>query len=70
VNGLFAHGRLSVSPKCPLTIEALEDQPWDPDSDPVVPLKDGVLDNRADALGYACWAKYPLRRETIIGRAA
>lgn len=70
VNGLFAHGRLTVSPRCPMTIEALERQPWDPNTDPVVPLKDGILDNRADALGYVAWARYPLRRATIIGKAA
>lgn len=70
VNGLFAHSRLTISPRCPLTIEAVEKQPWDTGSDPVVPEKDGVLDNRTDALGYLCWARYPLRRPTIIGKAA
>lgn len=70
VNGLLAHGRLTISPKCPLLLEALEEQPWDAEADPVVPLKDGVLDNRNDALGYVCWAKYPLRRATLIGKKA
>jgi hypothetical protein len=70
VNGLFANDRLTVSPHCTKTLEAVEKQAWDPDTDPIVPVKDGILDNRTDALGYACWAKYPLKRETIIGRAA
>jgi hypothetical protein len=70
VNGLFANDRLTISSHCSKTLEAIEKQAWDTESDPVVPIKDGILDNRTDSLGYACWAKYPLRRETIIGKAA
>lgn len=68
VNGLFANGRLTVDiEKCPLLVEALEKQPWGDDGEPE---KDGKLDNRTDALGYPCWRKFPLRRETVLGRAA
>lgn len=69
VNGLFYNGRLTVSPKCPLLIEALEKQAYD---DKGEPEKDGILDNRNDALGYACWAKFPLApvRALIAGKKA
>jgi hypothetical protein len=67
VNGLLHNGRLFVTPDVPKVLEALEKQPWDTDHDPVVPLKDGLLDNRTDALGYLCWGRFPLRGDFLLG---
>lgn len=66
VNSLFWSKQLTVSPKCPLTIEALEKQAWDAGG---APEKDGVLDNRMDALGYVVWFRAPLRQSRAsLGR--
>lgn len=70
VNGLFAHNRASLSPRCSNTIAALEKQGWDLDADPVVPEKDGWHDNFADAFGYVAWKLAPLRRVTTVGGLA
>jgi hypothetical protein len=59
VNSLLWTARLTLDPRCALTIEALEKQPWGKDGGPE---KDGVLDNRVDALGYVVWHRYPLRQ--------
>lgn len=58
VNGLMYRGAFSIDPSCRLTIEAFEKQPWAEDGEPE---KDGVYDNRTDAVGYAVWFRQPLR---------
>lgn len=57
--GLIFHARFIAHPRCKLTIEALENQRWGENG---APEKDGVYDNRTDALGYAAWWRFPLRK--------
>lgn len=64
VNGLLHNRKLLVDPSCSLLVEALEKQPWDDRGHE--PVKDGILDNRADALGYACWARAPLKASRAV----
>jgi phage terminase large subunit len=72
VNGLLAPQegsvQLMVDPSCKHSIETLENHLYKEDSDPPEPDKESGLDHMADAIGYPCWAKFPLRLVTMIPR--
>lgn len=66
VNGLLRplrskHSRLFFDESCQDSIETLEKQIWKPESDPPVPDKEHGFDHMADAIGYPCWRRFPLR---------
>lgn len=65
VNGLLAPdvgaARLMFDPSVKHTIETLENHLYVEGSDPPEPDKVSGLDHMADALGYPCWLRFPLR---------
>jgi hypothetical protein len=70
VNGLLApdrgSSRLMVDPSCKHSISTLENHLYKEDSDPPEPDKESGLDHIADAIGYPCWWKFPLRMVTHL----
>lgn len=70
VNGLLAPdaggARLYVTENCVNAIETLENHLYLEGSDPPEPDKMSGLDHIADAIGYPCWRKFPLRLVTQL----
>lgn len=66
VNGLLAPAdsgapRLMFDPCVKNVIETMENHLYKEESDPPEPDKESGLDHMADATGYPCWFKFPLR---------